>query len=216
MRYRHRVYRVNGDWFAVNLPSFRAEEVLTVFEAIQTRLAGQCTVSGGCVSYTDYHLADEDTLFQYAEISLDHAKTHGKTHPFCSGGLRGEASVPGAAGGSGKKAFDGIPGLVLYFQPQVLTETYELYGAEALLRYRSPRLGTVSPAEFVPILEQNDLMYPVGLWVIREALRCCRKWRGILPKFRVSINMSYCQLEYDSIVDDVLDLVNGSGVPAAP
>ncbi len=68
VRHRHQVYRVNGDWFAVNLPSFRAEEVLTVFEAIQTHLAGQCTVSGGCVSYTDYHLADEDTLFQYAEI----------------------------------------------------------------------------------------------------------------------------------------------------
>lgn len=217
VRHRHQVYRVNGDWFAVNLPSFRAEEVLTVFEAIQTRLAGQCTVSGGCVSYTDYHLADEDTLFQYAEISLDHAKTHGKNriHFFAPEDYEEKLRELELREDLEKSILTEFQGFELYFQPQVLTETYELYGAEALLRYRSPRLGTVSPAEFVPILEQNDLMYPVGLWVIREALRCCRKWRGILPKFRVSINMSYCQLEHDSIVDDVLDLVNGSGVPGS-
>ena len=89
---------------------------------------------------------------------------------------------------------EGFAGFSLQFQAQLRTETYALYGAEALLRYASPRRGEVSPGEFMPLLEQSGLIYPVGLWVIREALRFCREWRRSAPDFHISINMSYSQL----------------------
>ncbi len=211
------VYRINGDWFAVNLATSSQNEVSEVFSRIQERLSGQCTISGGCVSYTDYHVADEGMLLQYAEISLDYSKTHGKniltffTPENYESKLR-ELELREDLKKSIEEDFDGFE---LFYQGQVYSETYELYGAEALLRYRSPRLGNISPLEFIPILEQSNLMYPVGLWVIRQALKTCREWRDRLPDFHISINMSYAQLEQSSIEEDILDIVKSSGVPGS-
>ena len=209
------VYRINGDWFAVNLPSWTAEEVSAAYAHIQKRLSGQCTVSGGCVSYLDYHVADSDMLLQYAEISLDQAKSRGRNtlHFFSPEDYETKLRDLELREDLRKSIDANFEGFELYYQPQFYAETSELYGAEALLRYHSPRLGSVSPTEIVPILEQSRLIYPVGLWVIREALKSCRKWREKYPKFRISVNMSYYQLEFDSIKEDVLDLVKGSGVP---
>ena len=72
------VYRISGDWFAVNLPDLTAIKVSHIFAKAQERLRGQCTISAGCVSFTDYHVDDKDTLLQYVEFSLEDAKTHGK------------------------------------------------------------------------------------------------------------------------------------------
>lgn len=69
--------------------------------------------------------------------------------------------------------------------------------------------------EVIPVLEQSGLICPVGLWVLREALRLCRRWRETFPEFHISVNMSYRQLEQASIAEDVLDLVNSSGVPGS-
>src|SRR5699024_5185845 len=115
-------------------------------------------------------------LLQYAEISLDYSKNHGKntitffTPENYESKLR-ELELREDL----KKSVDGnFDGFELFYHGQVYSETYELYGDEALLRYHSPRFGNVSPLEFVPILEQSNLMYPVGLWVIRQALKDCR------------------------------------------
>lgn len=211
------VYRINGDWFAVNMPEASEKEVSDTFARIQERLSGQCTVSGGCVSYTAYHVSDADMLLQYAEISLDQSKVRGKnTLTFFSPEnyeqkLR-ELEIREDLRKSIEMDFEGFE---LYYQPQFYSETSEIYGAEALLRYSSPRLGNIPPTEIIPILEQSRLIYPVGLWVIKEALKSCRKWREIYPQFHVSVNMSYYQLEFDSIEEDVLELVRGSGVPGS-
>ena len=64
----------------------------------------------------------------------------------------------------------GFRGFHLCYQPQFRSRTYQLFGAEALLRYTSPTRGAVSPSEFIPILEQSGLICPVGLWVLERAL----------------------------------------------
>lgn len=69
--------------------------------------------------------------------------------------------------------------------------------------------------EVIPVLEQSGLICPVGLWVLRETLRLCRRWRETFPEFHISVNMSYRQLEQASIAEDVLELVNSSGVPGS-
>ena len=78
VRHQVPVYRINGDWFALNLPGFSAEQVSTLFDRVQDRVCGQCTISAGCVSYTDYHIADEHLPLQYAETALDRSKARGK------------------------------------------------------------------------------------------------------------------------------------------
>ena len=211
------VYRVNGDWFAVNLPMATAPQVTELFDRVQERLCGQCTVSGGCVSYTDYHVSDEGILLQYAEISLDHSKAHGKNMLtfFTPEDYENKLRELELREDLERSIASGFQGFEMYYQPQVYSETYELYGAEALLRYHSPRRGIISPAEFVPILEQGDMIYTVGLWVLSQALEACRKWRPLFPDFHISVNMSYRQLDQDSIEDDVLSLLKQSGVPGS-
>lgn len=214
-RHLCRIHRINGDCFAVNLPGANAEEVSRIFGRVQTRLDSQCTLSAGCVSYNDYHVADEGMLLQYAESALDFSKSNGKnqlsffTPENYEKKLR-ELELRSELKESVKNGFEGF---TMYYQPQLYTENFALFGAEALLRYQSSRYGNISPAEFIPILEQSGLIYSVGLWLIREALRACREWRAKIPDFHISINMSYRQLEYTAVEEDVLNLILSSGLP---
>ena len=73
----------------------------------------------------------------------------------------------------------------------------------------------VSPAECIPLLEQSELIVPVGLWIIRNALRQCRIWRKTVPDFRVSVNMSYVQLSHPGTQADVLRMLKESGLPGS-
>ena len=84
---------------------------------------------------------------------------------------------------------------------------------EALLRFHSPARGIVSPAEFIPLLEQSRLIVPVGEWVLRTALAVCRKWRRSLPCLHISVNLSYIQLLEENITSTVLDILKESGLP---
>ena len=206
---------ISGDLFALNLPGAAAGDVTSLFERVQERVSGQCTVSGGCVSYTDFHVADEYILFQYAETALDCSKSRGKNQltfftPEIYQKKLQELELREDLQASVDHNFAGFE---VYFQSQFRAEKFTLYGAEALLRYRSPHRGPVPPSEIIPILEHSGLICPVGLWVLREALRQCRKWRAVFPQFHVSVNMSYYQLEQASVEEDLLDLVNSSGVP---
>lgn len=210
-------FRVNGDCFAVVLPGVSGSQVEAMFRQLQGKLGGQYTVSGGGVSLTQYQVPDAGTLLQYAESALEASKANGKNRlSFFSsadyekrlGALELREDLE-----AGVKA--GFSGFSLCYQAQVRSESYELYGAEALLRYRSPRRGEVSPAEFIPILEDSGLIYPVGLWVMRQALEQCAVWRKVWPQFHISVNMSYRQLAIATVQADVLAAVKASGLPGS-
>lgn len=209
------VYRVGGDWFALLLPGAQSADVSRLFERIRGRLKGICTLSGGCVSCSDYHVDRMDTLLQYAETALYTAKDGGRdrldffTPEDYQRKLRRlelQEELQSAVG-------RGFGGFSLCFQPQVRAEDGTLVAAEALLRYRSARFGDVSPAEFVPLLESTGLICPVGMWVAEQALAYCRRWREILANFHVGVNMSYTQLDQDDVVDQLLQRLNASGLP---
>lgn len=212
-----KVYRIDGDEFAAIMPEADEAEAARAFGELQEYLRGQCTVSGGCVLLERYSAPDADTLVQYAETALEAAKLAGKNRLNLFSPEDYEKKLRGAelreemraAIGAGFKGFD------IAYQAQVRSESYELFGAEALLRFDSPRYGPVSTAEFVPVLEQSELIYPVGLWVLDKALEQCLKWRRELPDFHMSINMSYTQLASANIEEDVLRLVRSSGVPGS-
>lgn len=210
-----RIYRVNGDCFAVLLPDRQRQDITDIFARMQQQMDGRCTLSGGCVAFREYPASDSSTLYQYAETALDYAKAHGKNrlwffspedyeHQIVALELKEDLE---------RSIQSGFSGFSLVYQPQVRSNSYALYGAECLLRYTSPRRGPVSPGEFVPILEQTKLICPAGLWVLKTALAQCRQWRKKLPGFHISINMSYTQLLEDSIVADVLQALKDSGLP---
>ncbi len=210
----HTLFRINGDCFAVNV-SLEGKRVEALFERVQKRMKGQCTVSGGCVAYQTYPVADAGMFFQYGETALDYSKTNGKNIlTFFSQEMYEEKLRKAELQEILKKSIEAdFEGFEVYYQAQVRSETYELYGAEALLRYRSPGRGNISPAEFIPVLEQSGMICRVGLWVLQEALKTCREWRRKIPEFHMSVNISYGQLEQESIEEDVLECVRRSGVP---
>ncbi|MGA2835338.1 MAG: EAL domain-containing protein [Acidimicrobiales bacterium] len=90
-----------------------------------------------------------------------------------------------------------------------------LVGAEALLRWAHPELGSVPPSEFVPMLERSRQIIPVGRWVLEEATFQCHEWqargRG-LSDMTMSVNVSARQLQDPDFYDDVQDALDGSGL----
>ena len=209
------VYRISGDWFAVNLPDVTAVHVSRIYEKARKRLYGQCTISAGCVSYTDYHVDNKDTLLQYVEFSLEDAKNRGKDRMsfFSPENYEERLRSLELKEELRKSISEGFTGFSLMYQPQIDLSSCKVYGTEALLRFSSPRKGRISPVEFIPLLEQNGLICEVGLWVLQKALETCKKWRKVMPDFHVSVNMSYVQLTQESIEEDVLDVLRSSGLP---
>jgi len=84
----------------------------------------------------------------------------------------------------------------LHYQPQICMEKGVVTGVEALLRWTPADLPAVSPAEFIPILEETSLIVPVGIWVLYEACRQVVAWlQAGLPPMRLSINISVVQFQ---------------------
>ncbi|MFM6989532.1 MAG: EAL domain-containing protein [Arenimonas sp.] len=84
--------------------------------------------------------------------------------------------------------------LFLEYQPQKSLHDGRLTGAEALLRWRSPQWGNVSPAEFVPLAESSGMIVPIGDWVLRTAAQQLKAWRDAgLPLETVAVNLSAVQ-----------------------
>src|SRR3989442_6747258 len=83
----------------------------------------------------------------------------------------------------------------LHYQPLVEDSAVRVSAAEALLRWDSPELGSVSPSEFVPLAEEAALMVGIGSWVLRTAWRQVKAWQDQgLPPTRIAVNVSLCQL----------------------
>jgi EAL domain-containing protein (putative c-di-GMP-specific phosphodiesterase class I) len=81
----------------------------------------------------------------------------------------------------------------LHYQPKVDLASGRIVGCEALLRWRHPRRGMVSPAEFIPLAEETGLIVPLGTWALKEACRQAKAWQveGLpLPNLSVAVNLS--------------------------
>ena len=98
---------------------------------------------------------------------------------------------------------------LLHYQPQVDLKTGKIFGAEALLRWQHPKLGLVSPADFIPTLEETDLIIPVGKWVLKTACQQAKNWHsnGLGKDLRISVNLSSRQFVRPGIVDTIRKVI---------
>jgi EAL domain-containing protein (putative c-di-GMP-specific phosphodiesterase class I) len=104
---------------------------------------------------------------------------------------------------------------VLHYQPQLRLSDNSLTGFEALIRWRHPELGMVSPARFIPLAERRGLITEIGLWVMREACRQNEEWRRErVADAPMAVNLSSTQLASASFADDVQGILSETGMPA--
>jgi EAL domain-containing protein (putative c-di-GMP-specific phosphodiesterase class I) len=102
----------------------------------------------------------------------------------------------------------------VYYQPQIEFSTGRVSGAEALLRWRPEGLGLVSPAAFIPILEETGLIVEVGRWVLRESCRQGKEWLDTDgPRLRIGVNVSAVQLLHLDFLRHVREALAESGYP---
>ena len=104
----------------------------------------------------------------------------------------------------------------LHYQPKVNVISARIEGVEALIRWRDPQSGLVSPAAFLPALESSGLILEVGGWVIRRAAFDCQHWlRSGLAPVRIAVNISPAQLRRPDFVTTVCGALSGWATPAA-
>ena len=106
----------------------------------------------------------------------------------------------------------------LVYQPQFRMSDGRLIGVEALARWDNPDRGTLSPADWIPVAEENHLIVPIGEWVVAEACAMTAEWLKLLPGgtddagFKVGVNVSAVQLARPELVDGVVSALRRTGV----
>ena len=103
----------------------------------------------------------------------------------------------------------------LLYQPKVDISTGTFHSAEALIRWHHPTRGLVSPAQFIPLAEENGLIVSIGRWAIAEACRQARAWqRAQLPPIRVAVNLSASQFRHGRLLENISDSLAETGLEA--
>jgi diguanylate cyclase (GGDEF)-like protein len=102
----------------------------------------------------------------------------------------------------------------LHYQPQVELASGRVVGAEALLRWRDPEMGDISPGRFIPVAEDSGFIVAIGDWVLGQAVRQAALWHSRGAPMPVAINVSALQFQQAHFVDRVASVLAVSGLPA--
>ena len=103
--------------------------------------------------------------------------------------------------------------LQLYYQPKVDAKSLQITAAEALLRWKHPSRGMISPGVFIPLAERYGLIGQIGRWVIEEACRQSAEWRQKELRMRVAVNISGHQLRQDDLVPHIQECLRRHNIP---
>jgi len=201
------VYHVIADEFlVVDYLSESSKEGKGLYNTIRTkvdefieknRYETVFTISGGVLSCQELGGMDYQEFIKLSEFALSQAKTLGKNQVYFFSVDDYERFIRKRSILSSVReaiAAD-CEGFEVYFQPIVKDNNSTTpCSAEALLRYTLPNGELVSPAEFVPVLEESGLIIPVGKWILNKAMSFCMKVQRTIPDFKVNVNVSYVQV----------------------
>jgi len=207
------VARLGGDDFVIVLsPGATRQDAVAVahriIEAMQpvVEIAGitiHTSASIGIAFYPDDGVTVE-ALVAHADAAMFAAKHRGRNNVQCYAAgmeagthdkVRLESDLHAALA---RGEFE------LYYQPKVDTMSGYFYSAEALIRWRHPERGLVSPAAFIPLAEECGLIGPIGEWVLREACRQGRAWQlAGLPSLRIAVNVAAAQFRSGNLVETI-------------
>jgi diguanylate cyclase (GGDEF)-like protein len=152
---------------------------------------------------------DCDQVLKNAELALNRAKREGRcTYRFFETAMDEQLQARRSLELDFRRAL-ALREFALVYQAQLSLGSKQITGFEALLRWRNPKRGLVSPADFIPLAEEIGLIVPIGEWVIRTA---CREAAGWPQKLSVAVNVSAVQFGSPSLVATILSALEESGL----
>lgn len=215
------IARLGGDEFAILLQAISREEAARLAENIISALSCPLYVQqhelfittsiGICLFPEDG--VDMDSLLRYADAAMYTAKEKGKNNfqfyiATNQSNIHRELEMEKHL----RRALE-LGEFHLRYQPQWDLRTSRVIGLEALLRWRNPVLGDVSPAEFIPLAEASGLIVPIGEWVLQTACADLMKWQKAgLPPVHVSVNLSSRQFHRQDLCNIIADVLDKTGL----
>ncbi len=166
-----------------------------------------CTSSIGVALFSDHKLMIEEIL-KHADIAMYHAKKEGRnTLRFFDPEMQQAVNAKAALESELHRALEDEQ-FRLFYQVQV-AESGKPVGAEVLIRWIHPEQGLISPAKFLPMLEETELIHSVGLWVIEAACEQLKKWENdeTTRHLVLAVNLSAKQFRQVDFVDNVEAIV---------
>jgi diguanylate cyclase (GGDEF)-like protein/PAS domain S-box-containing protein len=218
------VYRLGGDEFVVVVPDCGDPRRITALvESMLAQLADPFEVNehvlhiGGSagIAIAPQDGSSVDELIANADLALYKAKSDGgHTYRLFVPVLRAQAQSRRGLQAELRRAFAENE-FELYFQPQIRLADEAVVGAEALLRWRHPQRGVVSPGAFIQTLAESPIASAVGAWIIRDACAKTSAWRAMgLSLNRISINLFPSQCRDSRLLLDVEGALQTSGLAA--
>lgn len=204
------VQRIGSDIFGAIIAQKTSKEVNKIYETIQKRMKDECAISAGSVSLDKYYANDENILLQYAETALYYAKMKGKNnlHFFNSEDYEKLLKEIKIVDELKRNISNNFKGFQILYQPIVANYTYEVVGCEALVRYICDNGDKLSAQYLVSLLEKNDLIDQVGLWVLDNTCTQGMLWRQYIQNFNMHVNMSLAQLSTNKLHNELLNIIN--------
>ena len=215
----HRVARLGGNLYALMYPDIAgAEEVARWIEQKTANVFGvpyqidrheiRIAAKAGIAVFPEDG-ADADVLFRNAEAALKRAKETGERYLFYAPQINARVSEQVELENRLRKAVEKRE-LFLHYQPKVDLATRKIVGLEALMRWRGPDGLLVSPARFIPILEDTGMILEAGRLALEIATGVYRDWKARgLDAPRIAVNVSALQIRHKSFVDDVRSVIDG-------
>ncbi len=213
--------RLGGDQFAVLVCPADAAAAEATARRVLNVVAQPCSLDGAqftltCsigVALAPSHGSSCDELVRHAEAAMRAVKSAGRanyrlhqaraevdrrSHMLLDHAMR-QALVSGR--------------FRLHYQPQVSLVDGRITGAEALLRWRDPEMGEISPARFIPVAEDSGFIVPIGDWVLSQAVRQAALWHSKGLSLPIAVNVSALQFQQAHFVDRVANVLAVAGVP---
>jgi diguanylate cyclase (GGDEF)-like protein len=190
--------RLGGDEFGILLPDLpEPDTALTIVQRLLSALEEPVAVEGlalgvsgsiGLAMYPD-HSPDAESLLRRADVAMYASKESGGGYEIYHAAMDRHSPAQLELIGNVRPALDGQE-FVLFYQPKIELAGGRVTGAEALIRWRHPRLGLLMPDHFIPMVERTVLLRPLTQYVLNEALRQWREWAEMGAPVEVAVNVS--------------------------
>lgn len=190
--------RIGGDEFGFILPVIKkqanlkkiAHKIKTTFAIpfMLEKLSVEVTASIGATLFPE-HGKEADTLIQRADVAMYAAKQDNLGLVVYSKKFDKHSPNRLTLMGELRQAIKN-DGLVLHYQPKVVSETSQIYAVEALVRWEHPANGFMPPNEFIPLAERTGLIDDLTVWVIRKSLEQCSIWHKNQLSIGIAVNVS--------------------------